>query len=829
MWCKRHLERLGRHDGPVVLAAAASWGVPHLISALVEEARPLVWLKLTPSDEGDPILQGNKLAEAFLRALGSPLFGYGLPYRYGLNVLESHLELLGPFTFALSGAQHGLELARDLLALERDGNRVVLAFDVLPGAFTLPEGALLLDEAALRLTLPEALELAGGRLSAEMVQRLHERTDGAYEPFCVQLNEMLDLPPPLRPTPIGPQPLPGHATERQPTELLVFLLSRERYLEALELAVRELPAEVPRVLQEADENLWRQGVQREVLELLEGLPDPWRSEPGVLVARMLAAILSGQEQKLLPEIGRVLQNAELPSLRALYAEALFLTGDIEECLREAERAARMKKSPLTLYVHGSMLGLRDPEVGLGLLEQGLKLAEAEGRKLLTLQLLVEIAGNHSALGRYRAAIHWAGWGLQHSRQEKLEQVHLRLSLLNEWAYSRLLGGETAGLDEVLRREERHLHEVQPRLARLLKSTRADLLLGEGRVREALEIYRELWRTNRQRHKASALANLLVRALLECGEASEALEVAEAALALTSDLPAFYRRRARLAYGMALAWHDPPRAIGVLEPLLSELRAPLLAERLAQAGLYLASAYQQIGEEARAAKALEDVAVGVRELSESGLRYLAGPLERFHGVFSLFEPSRATLELQFLGEMTARLNGKPLRLRTRFAELLAVLALHPEGRTSEQLALDLYGERGDARSVKVEIGRLRKQVPIHSQPYRLGVSVRADFLELAEGLAEKRIDRALTLYHGPLLPISNAPAVVEHRDYLDEALRQAALHAGDAETLWILAERMQDDLELWEAALAALGKNDPRSLLARAQVRHLSAHYAQATP
>jgi hypothetical protein len=46
MWCKRHLERLGRHDGPVVLAAAASWGVPHLISALVEEARPLVWLEL---------------------------------------------------------------------------------------------------------------------------------------------------------------------------------------------------------------------------------------------------------------------------------------------------------------------------------------------------------------------------------------------------------------------------------------------------------------------------------------------------------------------------------------------------------------------------------------------------------------------------------------------------------------------------------------------------------------------------------------------------------------------------------------------------------------
>jgi tetratricopeptide (TPR) repeat protein len=814
------------HGGAVILAAELEWGTSHLIAALAEEGRSLVWLELGNRDQDDPVLQGNKLAEALLRALGSPLFGYGLPYRYGLNVLESHLELLGPFTFALSGAQHGLELARDLLALERTGSRVVLAFDALPQAFTIPEGALLLDEAALRLTLPEALELASGRLSAETVQRLHERTDGAYEPFCVQLNETLELPPPLRPTPTGPQPLPGHAVEA--TELLALLLSRERFFDALALACHELPAEVPRVLRDAGENLWRQGVQREVLELLGGLPAPWRNDPGVLVTRMLAAILAGQEQELLPEVEGALQGAELPSLRALYAATLFTVGDIQGCLREAERAAQAKETPLTLYSYGSALGLRDPKVGLDILERGLKLAEADGHHLLALQLLIDIAGHHSALGHYRTAIHWASWGLQHSRQEKLDQVHLRLSLLNEWAYSRLLGGETAGLDEVLRKEERYLHEVQPRLARLLKSTRADLLLGEGRSSEALELYRELWRTNRQRHKTSALANLLVRALLECGEVSEALEVAEAALALTRDLPEFYQRRARLAYGMALSWREPPRAVSVLEPLLTEFQTPLLAERLAQTGLYLASAYQQVGEEARAAEIVKKVDVGVRELSESGLRYLAGPIERFHGIFALLRPSRATLELQFLGETTIRLNGRSLRLRARFAEILTVLALYPEGRTSEQLALDLYGERGDARSVKVEIGRLRKQVPLHSQPYRLGVSVRADFLELAEALAEKRVDRALSLYRGPLLPVSDAPAVIEHRDYLDEALRQAVLHAGDAETLWMFAERVRDDLELWEAAFAALGKNDPRFVLARAKVRNLSALYMSAT-
>jgi len=95
-------------------------------------------------------LQGNKLSDALRRALVGAhghaplLFGYGMPFQYGLNVLKRQLKLLGPFTFALPGAEYSLDLAEALLGLQGDADQVILAFDELPKAFGLPDEALLL-------------------------------------------------------------------------------------------------------------------------------------------------------------------------------------------------------------------------------------------------------------------------------------------------------------------------------------------------------------------------------------------------------------------------------------------------------------------------------------------------------------------------------------------------------------------------------------------------------------------------------------------------------------------------------------------------------------
>ncbi len=79
---------------------------------------------------------------------------------------------------------------------------------------------------------------------------------------------------------------------------------------------------------------------------------------------------------------------------------------------------------------------------------------------------------------------------------------------------------------------------------------------------------------------------------------------------------------------------------------------------------------------------------------------------------------------------------------------------------------------------------------------------------------------MSLYRGPLLEKSDAPGVREARGYLEERLRQSALHAGDADTLLPLAETLRNDLELWEALHAALPLGDRRLPLVRAQLQRV---------
>ena len=52
--------------------------------------------------------------------------------------------------------------------------------------------------------------------------------------------------------------------------------------------------------------------------------------------------------------------------------------------------------------------------------------------------------------------------------------------------------------------------------------------------------------------------------------------------------------------------------------------------------------------------------------------------------------------------------------------------------------------------------------------------------------------------------------------MEETLRQAVLASSDPEVLLSLAERLGEDMELWEASLEALPKQDPRRALAVAK-------------
>ena len=188
------------------------------------------------------------------------------------------------------------------------------------------------------------------------------------------------------------------------------------------------------------------------------------------------------------------------------------------------------------------------------------------------------------------------------------------------------------------------------------------------------------------------------------------------------------------------------------------------------------------------------------------------------------PRKPLLRLRFLGEHPgAELDGRPLPLTTRRAELLALLVLFPAGLSAEQLALYLYGEEGNPTSARAEIHRLRSQLGaavVRTKPYRLCADVDADFREVAAALRSGEVRVAAESCPGPLLPGSDSPTIRAESEDLVAVLRRAVIDRGDAEALWALAESTcgRDDLELHELLCGALAEGDPRLAIAFAR-RH----------
>ena len=201
--------------------------------------------------------------------------------------------------------------------------------------------------------------------------------------------------------------------------------------------------------------------------------------------------------------------------------------------------------------------------------------------------------------------------------------------------------------------------------------------------------------------------------------------------------------------------------------------------------------------------------------------------------SAHQPRRAahTATVSVLGREDAVLavGGKSLRLGRRHSELLVLLLLHPEGRTGDQLGFDLYADDANPVTVRAELSRLRRILGpdlLDSRPYRLRAEVDADFLTVTRLLERGLVAEALAAYDGPLLPSSDAPGVARLRRLIDSRLRAAVLTGGDPRLLqtWLGEPWGADDLEMWEAYLAALPPGSPARPLAHNRVLHLAADY-----
>jgi DNA-binding SARP family transcriptional activator len=177
--------------------------------------------------------------------------------------------------------------------------------------------------------------------------------------------------------------------------------------------------------------------------------------------------------------------------------------------------------------------------------------------------------------------------------------------------------------------------------------------------------------------------------------------------------------------------------------------------------------------------------------------------------------RRALSLRFLGDSpSVLLDGTPVPVTLRPAELLAALALHPDGLTAERLALLLYGDDGNPTTVRGEVLRLRSLIGadvLRTRPYRLDADVDTDFGAVRRALAAGRPAEALRACAGPLLPRSDAPEIREERDALCVGLRRAVLAADETDLLadYVAHPLGRDDLQVHDRLLELMGPHDRR--------------------
>ena len=98
----------------------------------------------------------------------------------------------------------------------------------------------------------------------------------------------------------------------------------------------------------------------------------------------------------------------------------------------------------------------------------------------------------------------------------------------------------------------------------------------------------------------------------------------------------------------------------------------------------------------------------------------------------FGVARPQLYLEALGDERARVtvDGLTVRLSPRHSEMLVLMALHPDGLSARELAVELFGDPSKLMSVRAEVSRLRRQLVglIATRPYRVLADLDADFFD-----------------------------------------------------------------------------------------------------
>lgn len=166
-----------------------------------------------------------------------------------------------------------------------------------------------------------------------------------------------------------------------------------------------------------------------------------------------------------------------------------------------------------------------------------------------------------------------------------------------------------------------------------------------------------------------------------------------------------------------------------------------------------------------------------------------------------------LVMNLLGTAETRLDGQRLLLNRRQTEVLALLAMHPEGLSLEHLHALVYGDQAVTLStLKAEVSHLRSALggQLSSRPYRLMMPVSTDVDHVLALLRGGHVGAAVEAYGGDLLPGTNSPALGELAEYVAVAVREALLADPEPDAVVRYSELAPYDSEVIEVCLARLG-------------------------
>ena len=179
-------------------------------------------------------------------------------------------------------------------------------------------------------------------------------------------------------------------------------------------------------------------------------------------------------------------------------------------------------------------------------------------------------------------------------------------------------------------------------------------------------------------------------------------------------------------------------------------------------------------------------------------------------------------------------GRSVELSARHAEILTLLAWHPEGLSADTLARLVYGRDDAVLTLRSEMVRLRRAIaPVDaslvplSRPYRLARRLDLDARRCL-GFLDRGAHRvALGAYVGPVLPGSASPGVREVREEVSARLRESLMADAGVDTLLAYArtDEAAYDVEVWRECLRLLPPRSPKRSAVVTRLEHIEAELA----